>query len=145
MKMQNLEVELNRSYKYKELCEVFGEEKKSGKGKQLQFKEWRRYFNIEKGEKATFIITEIYEIPKEKIDNRGKSEGSRGNNEGISIKYSTPLMLDYFQYCRKNNENVIYTTADKLAKTIGIINSNYSKSKDDREKYSEYINNTSKS
>lgn len=144
MQFKNLEIELNRSYKYKELCEIFGEQKKSGKGKILQFEKWKRYFNIENGEKATFIITEIYETPKEKIDNRGKSEGSRGNNEGISIKYSIPLMLDYFQCCLKNNQSIIYTTSDNLAKVIGIINDNYFKEKNDRKKYGEYINDESK-
>lgn len=58
---------------YKHLCEFLGEKIKSGKGKQLQWKEWKRYFSFEKdGNKI--IITEIFDEPKKKIDHRG------GNN-----------------------------------------------------------------
>lgn len=58
---------------YKELCEFLGEKIKSGKGKQLQWKEWKRYFSFEK-EGNKIIITEIFDEPKKKVDHRG------GNN-----------------------------------------------------------------
>ena len=44
---------------YKELCTILNEEVKTGKAKQLQLKNWKRYFDWEKdGQK--FIIVDIY-------------------------------------------------------------------------------------
>lgn len=51
---------------YSELCAVLDEPQKTGKSKQLQLLDWQRYFTYEKqGHK--FIITEIFEEPKEKV------------------------------------------------------------------------------
>lgn len=69
---------------YKELCNALDEPIKTGKSKQLQLKDWERYFSYEKdGNK--FIITEIFDTPLEKIDKR--TEGNRS-------KYVQPFM-DY--------------------------------------------------
>lgn len=54
---------------YRRLCEFLGEKIKSGSSKISQIKEWNRYFTYtKKGNK--FIIIDIYNIPKDKIDNR---------------------------------------------------------------------------
>lgn len=51
---------------YKELCAILNEEAKTGKAKQLQLKNWKRYFDWEKdGQK--FIIVDIYDTPLPKI------------------------------------------------------------------------------
>ena len=65
---------------YKHLCEVLGiKYTKSADSKKAQLKEFERFVKYKKdGNK--FIIEEIFKTPKEKIDNRGKSQGSRGNN-----------------------------------------------------------------
>ena len=86
---------------YKELCSYLGEEIKAGCSKQAQIKEWERYFSYKK-EGNKFIITEVFDSPKDKIDNRG------GNN----LKNVKP-MLDYLmsefnpkyvdQYCTISN------------------------------------------
>lgn len=69
---------------YKELCNVLDEPVKTGKSKQLQIKNWERYFSYEKyGNK--FIITKIFETPLEKVDQR-----TYGNRS----KYVQPFM-DY--------------------------------------------------
>jgi len=60
---------------YKELCNLFGEDTKTGKAKQLQLKNWKRYFDWEKdGQK--FIITDIYDTPLPKEDLRRKGNNS---------------------------------------------------------------------
>ena len=60
---------------YKELCNLFGEDTKTGKAKQLQLKNWKRYFDWEKdGQK--FIITDIYDTPLPKEDLRKKGNNS---------------------------------------------------------------------
>lgn len=68
---------------YKELCAYLGEEPKKANSKVAQIKEWERYFSfVKEGQKI--IITEVFDAPKDKIDNRG------GNNN----KYAKPFM-DY--------------------------------------------------
>lgn len=69
---------------YKELCDYLKEPVKTGKSKQLQILNWGRYFEYEKdGHK--FIITDVYETPKEKTQRTG-------NN----IK-NLRVMIDYLQ------------------------------------------------
>lgn len=54
---------------YKVMCSLLNESVTNGSSKQCQLRRWKRYFDFEKqGQK--FIITEMYETPKEKIDYR---------------------------------------------------------------------------
>lgn len=54
---------------YKVMCSLLNESVMSGSSKQYQLRRWKRFFDFDKqGQK--FIITEIYETPKEKIDYR---------------------------------------------------------------------------
>lgn len=55
---------------YKVLCEYVGESVKTGKSRQLQLKDWKRFFSYRK-EGHKFIITEIFENPKEKLIKSG--------------------------------------------------------------------------
>lgn len=73
--------QLFKNYRY--LCNYLNEEIKTGCSKQSQLKEWERHFSYKK-EGNKFIITEVFDIPKGKIDNRG------GNNN----KNVKPIM-DY--------------------------------------------------
>jgi hypothetical protein len=73
MKLENLKV--GQTIKnYKELCSLLEVPIKSGKSKALQITDFERYFNYKK-QGNSFIIVEIYEVPKDKIDMR-----SQGNN-----------------------------------------------------------------
>lgn len=47
---------------YKIMCELLGEEEKTGNSKKAQTKEWKRYFDYIK-EKQKYIIREIYDKP----------------------------------------------------------------------------------
>lgn len=74
MNIENLKVGI--SYKnYKSVCDLLGEPINSGKSKQLQLKNWKRFFSYEK-DGIKFIITEVFNIPLDKKDGRGK-----GNNK----------------------------------------------------------------
>ena len=69
---------------YKEICGFLGEPSyQGGKQRQLQLKDWERYFRWEK-QGYKFIIKEVFDTPKDKIDKRG------GNNN----KNVKPMM-DY--------------------------------------------------
>lgn len=101
MKIENLEI---KGYKnYKVVCEVLGEPIKTGKSKQLQLKEWARYFDW-KNEGQKWLVTEIFNQPKEREDGRGKSEMSkqaleehRGHRQS-DFKYDDELQLAILLY-----------------------------------------------
>lgn len=102
---------------YKELCDLFGEEAKTGKAKQLQLKNWKRYFDWEKdGQK--FIITDIYDTPLPKEDLRRK-----GNN---SI-YKNYIELILLQYLSKQEGYRRTFTKRNWLELLGMINSKYGK------------------
>ena len=69
-------VEIGKIYKYGELCERFGEDKKSSNSKKSQLKEWERYFRWDQLTPQKYQIKEIYEIPKEKVDGRRNNGGN---------------------------------------------------------------------
>lgn len=58
---------------YKEMCKLLEEKEKSGKSKQYQLKNWKRFFSwINDGH--IFIIKEIYSEPLQKEDGRSKGQ-----------------------------------------------------------------------
>ncbi len=73
---------------YKEMCHLLGQEVKTGKSKQLQLKDWERYFSWDKsGQK--FIIADIYDKPLSKEDAR-----KRGNNN-VYVHYIELVLMKY--------------------------------------------------
>jgi len=137
-KTENLSV--GQSFKnYKKLCMILDEKPKAGKSKQLQFKDWERYFQFSKvGNKL--IIDEIYSEPKEKTDNRkghsGTSEGSRSNNDIYGL-YIDQILSKHFADCEGA---ILYTTTNQLSFLAGLINLNYSLASSYKDKYYSYTN-----
>lgn len=73
---------------YKMLCELLGQEVKSGKSKKYQLEDFARYFEWEKsGQK--FIISDIYDTPLTKEDKR-----KLGNNS-IYVQCIEVILLQY--------------------------------------------------
>lgn len=66
-----------KEYKYKDLCFILGEQPKRSNSKKSQLKEWSSIFSWENPTTHTFKITEIYDIPKEKLDGRKNNGGYR--------------------------------------------------------------------
>lgn len=113
---------------YKELCTLFGEEAKTGKAKQLQLKNWQRYFDWEKdGQK--FIITDIYDTPLPKEDLRRK-----GNN---SI-YKNYIELILLQYLSKQEGYKKTFTKRNWLELLGMINDKYGKEPKNKLKQLDY-------
>lgn len=82
MILENIKIGI--TYKnYKLLCEILNEPIKTGKSKQLQLEDWKRYFSYTKNGNR-FVVTEIFDTPKEKIDNRSNNGG---NNTSIISDY----------------------------------------------------------
>ena len=102
---------------YKHLCTFLGLEDKAklgGKSKRLQIKEFKRFFDFEKlNNSFKLIITDIYQIPLEKVDGRKNNKG--GNNKGkfksnhiLTIKERQEEFDGYYVYRHILNNEVIF-------------------------------------
>lgn len=99
-----------KPYKYKELCIHFGEEVKTGKAKILQLENWRRFFEWENPTTQQYVVTAVYDAPKEKSPASNTKRGGARKNAGRKrfaeeeVEYLTLCMLDYY---RKLNDSSI--------------------------------------
>ncbi|MBU3198323.1 hypothetical protein LL037_21520 [Clostridium estertheticum] len=140
MIVENLE--LNKEITKSKLCELLGVKKATGgRNIKLQDAEIARYIKVEKVSRYKIKVVEIYETIIIKIDNRGKSIGSRNNNKGIYTKYCTKILLQYLNTYKRNNRNILYATTNQLAERIGIINCNYTKANANKQKFGNYMYN----
>lgn len=94
-------IDEGKIYTYPELCEIRNEKRKSGKAKQLQLQEWSRFFKWENITTQKFLITKVFDVPIEKIDNR--------KNNGAKALFPEE-MFDYLLKCliRSGNERNTY-------------------------------------
>lgn len=136
--MDTSKLKVGNVYKnYRHLCNILGIEPKTSNSKLAHLKEWNRYFSYKKdGNK--FIITELYNSPKEKKENRG----------GIRNLLTTPLSItnpllasewdrekngyelpdnmtrrtnkEYWWVCRKCNHSLYSTPLKRLNATSGV-------------------------
>lgn len=104
---------------YKELCSLLDEKQKTGEAKQIQLGNWQRYFSYSKqGHK--FIIEEIFDTPKEKID--GRTQG----NHSLFTKDIADNILHAI--CSGVSEKT--NAGTKWIKIVGMANDNYGARKD---------------
>lgn len=104
---------------YKELCSLLNEKQKTGESKQIQLSNWQCYFSYSKrGHK--FIIEEIFDIPKEKIDGR-----SQGNHSLFTKDIADNILR---AVCSRLEDRTNSRT--KWIKITGLANENYGARKD---------------
>ncbi len=102
---------------YKELCLLLNQSPTTGKSKQLQLKDFERYFEWEKsGQK--FIITDIYDEPLRKEDKR-----KQGNNS-IYVKYIELILLQYLS--QQKNGTRTFKKRDWW-QLLGMVNHKYNR------------------
>ena len=77
-------ITVGRFKNYRKICEYLHEPIKTGKSKQLQLENWKRYFEYERDGNA-FVITKVYDTVREK--------GQRTSNNRKNIQ----SMIDYLQ------------------------------------------------
>ena len=94
---------VDENYTYKQICQMCDmKEYSSGTGKAKQINTFKSLFNVDEGKVGRvtiYTITAIKDLTDEELasivsNKRGKSEGSRGNND---------------IYCSKLNSNLTYT------------------------------------
>lgn len=99
---------------YKSLCDFISIPcNLQGKSKQLQVEELKLYFDFERIGTKRLKITEVYDIPKEKIDLRTK---------GIYVKHIEIILL---QYLLKQEGYTTSMTRYDLWNLLGFINDKY--------------------
>jgi hypothetical protein len=111
---------------YKALCAELNEPIKTGKAKQLQLKDWERYFEYSKSGNS-FIINKIHEIPIEKEDHRGK-KSIYGNAIQLLI---TDLLA--------RRKGYLTISKNRLMFSIGMISINYGECSQSVKKLAKYI------
>jgi hypothetical protein len=118
---------------YKELCKVLEIEVKKGNSKNAQLKELATYCDFSKAGHQ-IIINQIYDIPKVKEDNRGKSEGT-DKSRNIYSNLVQLMITDLLARCRGH----LSISRSKLLREIGITNENYSTCGENIKKLSRYL------
>ncbi|WP_419955918.1 hypothetical protein ACN6MT_11255 [Neobacillus niacini] len=131
MKIENLKS--GQIFKnYKALCvELEMEIKSSTNSKNAQYKELERFCKFVK-DGHRIIIKELYDTPLEKVDNRGKSEGSRRSIYGNAVQL---LITDLL--ARSNGD--VSISKNKLMVSIGMINGNYGECSQQVKKLGKFI------
>ena len=118
---------------YKELCSALCVPVKGGKGKTIQHKEFKRYFNYEKnGHK--YIITDIYITIKEKED------GRRNNKGGNNIVFADDIERLILYLLKNSDSEQISLSRGRLYKSLNMINDNYLDGRNHIPKLSELVN-----
>lgn len=129
-----------RDYKYSELCELMGEKKKTGRSKQLQLENWKRYFKWENPTKQIFRVIEVFETPIEKIDRRGGFREGAGakvkGQEEFDVIFPRFLFdskrKDDYLSVRGDNDD-IYFSNDVINKYFGVYRNIYEALQVDKE------------
>ncbi len=101
---------------YRELCKLLGVEIKTGKARQLQEKEFLRFFDYEKMRHSNeYIILDVFPEPL--------PTGSKGYRNTLFVNQLKVLILRELLQEQENEEgNIIcFTTYSRLIKTLGII------------------------
>ena len=121
-------LEVGQTYKsYRQLCDTLGAKVEAGNSKKAQLREWECYFLYRKqGNK--FIIDEIYEIPLDKEETRGRPS-----------VYGNMVQLLILDLLGKSRGSIVIS-ANKLMEAIGMTNENYGKCQDNALGLSDYSN-----
>lgn len=105
------ELELNKAYKYSELCEFFQEDAKGGSSKTAQIKKWQQYYDLEKvGSK--YLVLKKYD----------KSELKLTEKHGKFTSYITSLLV---QYLAEQESNEITLTYREIFELLWMVNDKY--------------------
>lgn len=72
-----IELEVNKEYKHKEICQILNEPVKKGGARNKQIENWKRYFSFERPTSQKFLITGIINDDYQTNQHGGKRDGGR--------------------------------------------------------------------
>lgn len=126
-------IKVNTDYKYKELCSLMGQDTKTGKSKQLQLKDWHRFFNWENPTTQIFRITEVYDEPKDKVDGRVNNGAKAKVQDEFDYLFNAFVSREYTRnaYNVKAKWGNIYFTNSEIDTYFGLRCENYYDAKND--------------
>ena len=131
-------INIGEVYTYKRLCELFNESRTSSNSKKAQLKRWRCYFEWTNPTKQTYLITDIFDTPRELED------GRKNNGGNCTSKYREfdDIIMEYILHLHQNSTNqnrTIKGTIGRILTNIGIFSQKYL---DNRREHNDYINTT---
>ena len=97
-------LELNKEYKYNELCKVLKESFKKGGSRVRQKENWRRHFDWINPTTQIYLITKIYDTPKEKTKTRGGKREGAGNKPKVVEEFNYIFNCFLYDNIKKKNE-----------------------------------------
>ena len=104
---------------YKELCSLLNINVTTGKARILQLMEFERYVKYHKiGNK--FVIDEVFELEKEKIDKRKAKDKVSNNN-----MYSKDIQALIIDLLAQSKDNQLYLSVNALMRKLEMVNDNY--------------------
>lgn len=119
---------------HKTMCEELGLLfKNNTNSKKAQLKDLGLYCDWSKSGHS-IVVGKVYDVPKLKVENRGKSSGSRGNNN-VYGEYIQLLIADMLA---KSSHKQFSVSRTKLLNTLNMINKNYGNCKQYVKELSDY-------
>ena len=105
-------LELNKEYKYNELCEILKEPFKKGGSRVYQKEDWKRYFDWTNPTTQIYLITKIYDVPKEKTRTRGGKRKGAGNKPKVVDEFN--YIFNCFLYDNIERKNLYYRRSKEV-------------------------------
>lgn len=117
--MKELKITFNQPMKYKEICEMFGEEEKKGtRSRTFQLKKWQNKYEIEKNKTFYTVIRELSPDEVKMVTNHGK----------YLTNFENFLIL-YLSNEAKNGKKSTILTNRNILELSSMVNPNYFKGK----------------
>lgn len=128
-------LEVGKAYKYKELCELLEESTKTGDSKQVQLSKWWQHFDWSNPTTQKFLVTEIFDTPRQRIDTRRQLEHFKEKELESNLIFTmldaearfllTVLDKDNFHEEVGDYGLITGIPARAMYKSIGLVNSDY--------------------
>ena len=142
-----MNLELDKEYKYKDICKILNQPIKTGRSRVLQLNNWKNYFSWTNPTTQKFIITEIYGNISE-IEMKTAGGHRDGSGRKVKLVKEFDYIFNYFLYdaVRKNEYyrrndcwEEVYFSNDQIYTFFGLYDDIYAGQEDeiiDKKKYS---------
>lgn len=99
-------IQIGSTYRYRELCDIFQENTKTGEAKICQLRRWKGYIDWVNPTKQTYTITKIYDYPEIVMDGRIHNGGRRdGAGAKRKLQDEFDFLFNMFLH-REFNRNI---------------------------------------